>query len=93
VSDLASTPKGHGALIVLTFYPGERAKCPARVSRGHGTERCGRDLGLYASDRTIIVVRVATGDLKPGEMVRQCARCSTRLGIRSGSAEVPNVLN
>ncbi len=77
----------------MTFYPGEWAKCPARVPRGHGTERCGRDLGLFAPERTIIVVRVAPDRLKPGEMSRHCAGCSTRLGIRSGSAEVPNVLN
>ena len=66
----------------MTFHPGEHAKCPARVHRGNGTQRCGRDLELLAGPQTAIKVRIVALKPEPGEAVQYCRRCGTMLAIR-----------
>ena len=63
------------------FYPGEHAKCPARVNRGKREHCCGWDLGLFAPPRTMIYVRVIGDAPKAGELVKTCRRCGAKLAI------------
>ncbi len=65
---------------VVTFYPGERAKCPARVPRRSAP--CGGNLQLLAGPRTSITVRVVALRPEPGEAVQFCRCCKTMLAIQ-----------
>ena len=69
----------------MTFYPGEWLRCPARISRGNGSEPCRKPIEIQLPSRTRAEVRVvAIPQCKPGEVWVVCKRksCLARLAIR-----------
>ena len=69
----------------MTFHPGEWLRCPARISRGNGSEPCGRTLEIGVPPMTRASVRImAIPRCKPGEVWVVCKRksCLAQLAIR-----------
>ncbi len=69
----------------MTFYPGERLRCPARIARDNGSEPCGRPIEIQLPARTRAEVRVvAIPHFKAGEVLVECKRkcCRAQLAIR-----------
>ncbi len=69
----------------MTFYPGERLRCPARIARGNGSECCRRPIEIRLPPRTRAEVRVvAIPHFQAGEVHIECKRkcCRAQLAIR-----------
>ncbi len=69
----------------MTFYPGERLRCPARIARGNGSQPCGRPIEIRLPPRTRAEVRVvAIPHFQAGEVLVECKqkRCRAQLAIR-----------
>ena len=69
----------------MTFHPGEWLRCPARISRGNGSEPCRKPIEIQLPSRTRAEVRVvAIRHCKPGEIWVVCKRksCRAQLAIR-----------
>ena len=69
----------------MRFHPGERLCCPARISRGNGSEPCGRPIEMNLPSRTRASVRVmGIPHCKPGEVWVVCKRksCRAQLAIQ-----------
>ncbi len=69
----------------MRFFPGDRLHCPARISRGNGSESCRRPIEIDLPPQTIATVRVvAILKCYPGEGHMVCKRrsCRAQLAIR-----------
>ena len=69
----------------MTFHPGEWLRCPARISRGNGSEPCRKPIEIQLPSRTRAEVRVvAIPHCKPGEAWVVCKRksCRAQLAIQ-----------
>lgn len=69
----------------LMFSPGEWLRCPARISRGNGSEPCRKPIEIQLPARTRAEVRVvAIPHYRPGEVRIECKRksCRAQLAIR-----------
>jgi len=68
----------------VRFFPGDRLHCPARISRGNGSEPCRRPIEIDLPPQTLATVRVvAISHFRAGEILVTCKRrsCRAQLGI------------